>query len=117
MAGCKPPEQSARDQRRAFKDKVEARQRRKEAAKAKKLRTVWFGLGTFGLVGWSVAIPTVVGAALGVWLDRTVATPQISWTLTMLVAGVALGCWNAWQWVDRESTRDQDREAGDEDDV
>ena len=30
---------------------------------------VWFGLGMMGLIGWSVAIPTLLGAALGHWLD------------------------------------------------
>ena len=29
----------------------------------------WFGLGMMGLIGWSVAIPTLLGAALGLWLD------------------------------------------------
>jgi ATP synthase protein I len=33
-------------------------------------RTVWFGLGMMGLIGWSVAIPTLLGAALGLWLDK-----------------------------------------------
>jgi predicted F0F1-ATPase subunit len=30
---------------------------------------VWFGLGMMGLIGWSVAVPTLLGAALGLWLD------------------------------------------------
>jgi len=25
-----------------------------------------------GLIGWSVAIPTLLGAALGLWLDGTI---------------------------------------------
>jgi len=62
---------------------------------------LWFGFGMFGLVGWSVALPAVVGTALGVWLDAHLAG-QISWTLTMLLVGVALGCLNAWIWVRRE---------------
>jgi predicted F0F1-ATPase subunit len=35
-------------------------------------RTVWFGLGMMGLIGWSVAIPTLLGAALGLWLDSSI---------------------------------------------
>ena len=31
---------------------------------------VWFGLGLMGVVGWSVVVPTLLGAALGIWLDR-----------------------------------------------
>jgi ATP synthase protein I len=62
---------------------------------------VWLGLGMMGLVGWSVAIPTVLGAVLGLWLDARHPTRQ-SWTLALLVAGLCLGCFNAWHWVAKE---------------
>jgi ATP synthase protein I len=68
-------------------------------------RGVWFGLGMFGLVGWAVAIPTLLGIAAGVWIDRRTAGPY-SWTLMGLMAGVVLGCINAWFWVRKESRRD-----------
>jgi ATP synthase protein I len=62
---------------------------------------VWIGLGMMGLVGWSVAIPTVLGAGLGLWLDAR--HPGLhSWTLALLVAGLLLGCFNAWHWVAKE---------------
>jgi ATP synthase protein I len=56
----------------------------------------------FGLVGWSVAIPTLIGIAVGVWIDRTHSGPY-SWTLMLLFAGVVVGCLNAWYWVKKES--------------
>ena len=62
---------------------------------------VWFGLGMMGLIGWSVVVPTLVGAALGLWLDRHYPGGH-SWTLALLVAGLALGCFNAWHWVAQE---------------
>lgn len=62
---------------------------------------MWFGLGMFGLVGWSVSIPTVVGVALGVWIDYKWPS-QYSWTLMLLVIGIVIGCLNAWFWVSRE---------------
>lgn len=74
---------------------------------------VWFWLGMLGLVGWSVAIPTVAGVALGLWLDR-VAPASFSWVLTMLVVGLSLGLLNAWMWVSRESADDGDGKAADE---
>ncbi len=64
-------------------------------------RSVWFGLGMFGLVGWSVAVPTLIGIALGVWIDLKTAT-RYSWTLMLLVIGIAVGCLNAWFWISRE---------------
>ncbi len=60
-----------------------------------------FGLGMMGVVGWSVAVPTVVGAFLGLWLDNHHRGAH-SWTLALLVAGLTLGCANAWLWVSRQ---------------
>ena len=62
---------------------------------------VWFGLGMMGLVGWSVTVPTLLGAALGIWLDKHHPGKR-SYTLAMLVAGLAIGCANAWHWVAKE---------------
>lgn len=62
---------------------------------------VWFAVGTFGLVGWSIAIPTLLGLALGVWLDRHFDV-EFSWTLALLMAGLTLGCINAWYWVSEQ---------------
>jgi ATP synthase protein I len=78
---------------------------RKRKARDEPRRGLWFGLGMFGLVGWSVAIPTVAGVALGVWLDA-LFDDRVSWTLTLLFVGVVLGCLNAWWWVQRESRHD-----------
>lgn len=73
--------------------KLEARRRR---------RGVWFGLGVFGIVGWSVAIPMLAGIALGVLLDARVPR-AFSWTLALLLAGLALGCVNAWYWLNQQA--------------
>ena len=62
---------------------------------------VWFGLGMMGVIGWSVAIPTLLGAALGIWLDQHYAGKH-PWTLALLMAGLAIGCLNAWHWVAKE---------------
>jgi ATP synthase protein I len=62
---------------------------------------IWFGLGMSGLVGWSVAIPTLVGAFLGLWLDHHHPGGH-SWTLALLVAGLTLGCANAWHWLSQQ---------------
>lgn len=64
-------------------------------------RTVWLGLGMMGLIGWSVAVPTLLGAALGLWLDKNYPV-SYSWTLTLLIFGLFIGCLNAWHWVAKE---------------
>ncbi len=75
---------------------------------------VWFGLGMMGLVGWSVVVPTLLGAALGIWLDNH-HPGRHSWTLALLVAGLTIGCLNAWHWVAKEDKEmGMDREDGNE---
>jgi ATP synthase protein I len=80
---------------------VGTKAKRKLKAKRNKMRNVWFGLGMMGLVGWSVAIPTLLGAALGIWVDKHYSGRQ-SWTLMLLIIGLAIGCLNAWHWVSKE---------------
>jgi ATP synthase protein I len=89
------------DVRKELCRKVRAKEARKIRARRQKDRSVWFGLGMFGLIGWSVAIPTLVGIALGVWIDLKSGS-RYSWTLMLLVIGIAVGCLNAWFWVSRE---------------
>lgn len=80
---------------------VQKAEERKMRARAQRHKGMWFGLGMFGLVGWSVAIPTLAALALGVWLDRRFPS-QYSWTLMLLVLGIMLGCINAWYWLSKE---------------
>lgn len=82
-------------------DQVGAKASRKLKARRSDTPGVWFGLGMMGLIGWSVVVPTLLGAGLGLWLDQRYPGGR-SWTLALLVAGLALGCLNAWHWVSRE---------------
>ena len=63
------------------------------------------GLGTFGMIGWSIVVPTVGGIFLGIWLDK-VAPQVFSWTIALLFAGVILGGVIAWRWVMQERAPD-----------
>lgn len=95
---------------RNFPDKRSAKEIERKAARKLKARregqrSIWFGFGMFGLIGWAIAVPTLIGVALGLWLDR-VAPTTFSWTLALIVAGVCVGCWNAWRWVSQESSDD-----------
>ena len=90
-----------KDIKQGFIKKIEKKEKRKLRARGKKNQAVWFGMGLFGVIGWSVMMPTVLGIAFGIWADRK-WPGQISWTLTFLFAGIILGCLNAWYWVEKE---------------
>jgi len=92
---------------------VGAKATRKLRAQRHVTHTVWFGLGMMGLIGWSVAIPTLLGAALGLWLDRNYPGGR-SWTLALLVVGLVIGCWNAWYWVSKEEKAMRDEQKDDD---
>lgn len=96
-----------------FSQQVGSKAARKLKARHQMTRTVWSGLGMMGLVGWSVAMPTLLGAALGIWLDDRYPGGR-SWTLALLVVGLALGCLNAWHWVSREDREISAQETDDE---
>ena len=89
---------------------VGAKAVRKLKARRNPSQGVWFGLGMMGLIGWSVVVPTLLGAALGIWLDNHHQGSH-SWTLMLLVIGLVIGCVNAWHWVgkeDKEMREDND---------
>jgi len=85
----------------ALAQQVGAKAARKLQARRHSAQGVWFGLGMMGLIGWSVVVPTLLGTALGLWLDNHYPSKH-SWTLALLVAGIVLGCVNAWNWVSKE---------------
>jgi ATP synthase protein I len=91
-----------------FRKKIEEKEKRKIRGRREKGQSVWFGLGMFGLIGWAVAIPTLIGIAIGVWLDSTLRD-QYSWTLMFLLIGLAVGCLNAWHWLKKEGRPDKER--------
>jgi ATP synthase protein I len=91
---------------------VGAQVMRKLKAEREPSHGVWFGLGMMGLVGWSVVVPTLLGAALGLWLDKN-HPGRMSWTLALLVAGLVIGCLNAWHWVAKENQAMSDEQEDD----
>jgi len=90
-----------------FSRQVGAQAARKLKAQRGVAKGVWFGLGMSGLIGWSVTVPTLLGAALGLWVDKHYPS-RFSWTLMLLLIGLVIGCLNAWHWVASEYNRMQE---------
>ena len=101
------PERTNAEAETAFSRRIGAKAERKLQARRRAQNGIWFGFAMTGLVGWSVVVPTLLGTALGVWLDHHYPGTH-SWTLTLLILGLVLGCWNAWHWVAREEKKMRD---------
>jgi ATP synthase protein I len=95
--------------RTAFSREIGAKAARKLKARRTSKHGVWFGLGMMGIIGWSVVVPTLLGAALGIWVDSRHPGSH-SWTLMLLVIGLVVGCLNAWLWVRKENKEIQKEE-------
>lgn len=95
---------------KAFSEQIGVKAARKLKAQRQVNQTVWSGLGMMGLIGWSVTLPTLLGAALGFWLDKHYPGGH-SWTLALLALGLGLGCFNAWHWVAKEGREIRDQES------
>ena len=106
--------QNITDRRSAFNQQLNTKLSRKLKVQRKVTQTIWSGLGMMGLIGWAVVVPTLLGAALGIWLDKHHPSSQHSWTLALLMMGLTLGCFNAWHWVDKEDQKIHKKEAHDE---
>jgi len=103
------PSRNPKKNEPTFLGQIGAKAARKLKARRNAWHGVWFGLGMMGLIGWSVVVPTLLGAALGTWLDNHYPSEH-SWTLALLVAGLIIGCWNAWKWVSKEEKAMRDEQ-------
>ncbi len=98
---------------KTLSEAIESQTERKLRSQRRGDRSLWFGFGMFGLIGWAVAVPTLIGALLGMWLDKHYGGTR-SWTLALLVAGLVLGCAQAWHWISEEEKKIRKEERNDD---
>ena len=82
-------------------EEVKTRRDRREQWRRQGERSLGQNLAMIGALGWTIVTPTLLGIFVGRWLDRHFAS-GIFWTLGLLVAGLALGCWIAWTRMSHE---------------
>jgi ATP synthase protein I len=73
-----------------------------ELARARREKGFWHHTAILGVGGWLFVLPVVAGAYLGRFLDGRVPG-TISWTITCILLGVALGIYNVWDYYQRRS--------------
>lgn len=52
-------------------------------------------------LGWMIVLPSVLGVFAGRYLD-TSAGGGVMWTIGLLALGLTLGCWMAWNRVNKD---------------
>jgi ATP synthase protein I len=78
----------------------------KELLKGRKEKTsFWRYAYIIGVGGWLFVIPIVAGAYLGRYLDKKTEGGGISWTITFIIIGIAIGIYNIWHFYMKESER------------
>jgi ATP synthase protein I len=92
---------SGKDDSNLFSKQIGIKEKRKLKGQDENKKSVWSGLAMFGMVGWSVVVPSLLGAALGIWLDK-IYHQSFSWTLTLLILGLFCGCLIAGHWISKE---------------
>lgn len=64
-------------------------------------RSIGQNLAMIGALGWLIVAPTLAGIFAGRWLDRRLES-GVFWTLGLLTAGLAIGCYLAWKRMHKE---------------
>jgi ATP synthase protein I len=90
------------DDGRSLSKTVGTTEQRRINARKRAITSIWAGFATFGIIGWSVVVPTLLGVVGGLWLDKYFGSTRQSWTLTLMIAGLIAGCVSAWHWISKE---------------
>jgi len=106
-------ELSDKNNQNLYSKLVKEKAHRKLKAQHNDKKSVWFGLGMMGIVGWTITVPTLLGAGLGVWLDKNHPN-TFSWTLSLLIIGLLVGCLTAWHWISKEHKEMNQKDEEDE---
>ena len=72
----------------------------RELTTSRREKGFWQYASLIGVGGWLLVIPVVAGAYLGKFLDR-MHQGGISWTITFILLGLALGVYNIWEYYIR----------------
>ena len=84
-----------------LRESVRLARERRERAKQQGERPIAKNLAMIGALGWLIVVPTILGVLGGRWIDRAGESAPF-WTLSLMFAGLVVGCWLAWRRMNRE---------------
>lgn len=89
------------DGRNEMHDAIERRQQRLETWKKTGERPLWKNLSMIGALGWLIVIPTLLGVAVGRWLDAYFDT-RVTFSGALTFVGACVGFYLAWKRMNEE---------------
>lgn len=99
---------SSDSDRKQFQEKIKHKlSERRRAKEEEEKQGIWFGLAMMGIVGWSVALPTLAGVAIGIGLEALFPQFSPGIIIICILVGLGLGCLIAWFWIQQESQEDE----------
>lgn len=93
-----PPDEEEREK---MCECIRVREERSERWKQEGERSLWQNLSMVGALGWLIVVPTLLGVALGRWLDGLFET-GITFTGALIFLGISFGSYLAWQRIRKE---------------
>lgn len=86
-------------QREKWLRQVRKRRERREEFEREGDNSFWQVVGIAGSVGWTVALPTVIGGLLGRWIDSKVEGSGQVFLFFFMLVGLTVGCIVAWRTI------------------
>jgi ATP synthase protein I len=83
-----------------FPEKIEKSVR--DIVQGRKKAGFWHYAYLIGVGGWLLALPIVAGAYVGWYLDKKFPG-GVSWTITLMLLGIAVGAYNVWYFLMRNA--------------
>lgn len=83
-----------------FTSKIDKVAREMKKAKSEKSGFLHYA-SLIGMGGWLLALPIVVGAYFGNYMDNK-TDMGVSWSLTFIILGIAAGIFNIWYFLYKE---------------
>ena len=80
---------------------VQLRRQREEFWRRSGERSLWQNVSMVGALGWLIVTPTLLGVAIGRWLDLRFET-GIFWSGALIMLGAAFGGYLAWRRIEKE---------------
>ncbi|MBA3722051.1 MAG: ATP synthase subunit [Parachlamydiaceae bacterium] len=90
-----------------FREEAIKKEARKLKARGKKEINAWWGFSLFGLVGWSVIVPALIGVFIGGVIEHHY-TGSHGWTLALLLSGICIGSILALLLLAKEMFKNED---------